>query len=96
MKTSELNAYYLPAVANILQQPMDRVYKYIENSYNEEQTLCEFDEKLGEPLFQTWRSGRSWDDKPLTDSMRKLLVKLAGPNGHFWLAYYRVQKGLGT
>jgi hypothetical protein len=96
MKTFEMTTYYIPAVANITQQTIDQVYKYVTDPARDS-ILSEFDKKIGAPsLFHGWLRGRSYDDKHLTEEMRDLLIKLAGPNGHFWLAYYRVQKGLTT
>ena len=74
--------YWWPAVANIIDSDL----------YAHKAKLL--DKALGVTIYSDYMSRPEHMDYPLSDEMKELLVKLAGPHGRTVLRAYRIRKGL--
>lgn len=91
MDTPGFTWHWLPAVRVVLKHPM------IADELSTEEW---FDLNKA---FECILDIREWSDyinrphkldTPLTPELKELLIKLAGPNSHFFLKVYRAQRGL--
>lgn len=78
MTTSEYETYWIPAL----------------DALKLRGSAFELDTLLGIGEFTVWYDRMPSEDTPMSDELKELLKKLAGPHGKALLRAYRIRKGL--